>query len=125
MAEVSGFSQALQTLEDIPIVKAALAYDNPLTGETIILITNQALFFGDQLEHILLNPNQMRMHDIIVEDTPKHLSRGKSSHSIYTEDQCVHIPLQLHGIISFFSVRTPTMHELENCDSVTLISENI
>ncbi len=45
VAEVSGFSHALQTLEDIPIVKAAVAYDNPLTGETAVLIINQALYF--------------------------------------------------------------------------------
>jgi hypothetical protein len=51
-AEVSGFSPSLQTLENIPIVKAAVAYDDPQTGETYILIINQALHFGEHLPHI-------------------------------------------------------------------------
>jgi len=55
--EVSGFFNSLEVLQDIPIVKAAVAYDDPNTGETYVIIINQALYFGEQLTHILLNPN--------------------------------------------------------------------
>ncbi len=34
VAKVSSFSGAMGTLQDIPIVKAALAYDNPDNNET-------------------------------------------------------------------------------------------
>jgi hypothetical protein len=55
IAEVSGFSPSLDTMTNIPIVKMAVAYDNPQTGETTILVINQALYFDDQLPHLLLN----------------------------------------------------------------------
>jgi hypothetical protein len=58
-AEVTSFASSLQTLQDIPIVNAAVAYEDPESGEVIILIINQALYFGEQLDNILLNPNQM------------------------------------------------------------------
>jgi hypothetical protein len=125
VAEVAGFSKALQTMQDIPIVKAALAYDDSLTGETTILIINQALYFGDQLSHVLLNQNQMRMNGLIVGDCPKHLSRGRSTHSIYTENNELNIPLQLNGVISYFEVCKPTRNEIETCNHINLTSEHI
>jgi hypothetical protein len=115
VAEVAGFSKALQTMQDIPIVKATLAYDDPHTGETMVLIVNQALYFGDQLSHILLNQNQMRTHGLIVEDCPRNLSGGRSTHSIHTENNELNILLQLHGIILYFNVRRPTKKEIETC----------
>jgi hypothetical protein len=65
VVEVSGFSDTMQRLKDIPIVKAAVAYDNPQTGETVIVIINQALYFSSHLSHMLLNANQMRAYGII------------------------------------------------------------
>ncbi len=121
-AEVSGFSNAMDSLQDIPIVKAAVAYDHPETGEVIILVINQALYFGDKLTHILLNPNQLRSHNIRVDDVPKHLS-STSTHSIWVEEESLDIPMVLHGIISYFNVRTPTLQEINNCPHITLTSE--
>jgi predicted transcriptional regulator len=43
IAEVHGFSKSMEAMKDIPIVEAALAYDNPSSGETVILVLNQAL----------------------------------------------------------------------------------
>ncbi len=59
VAHVSAFSPQLEVMTDIPIVKAAVADDDAITGETYVLILNQALYFGDLLPHILLNPNQL------------------------------------------------------------------
>jgi hypothetical protein len=49
VAQVSGFSDTMTPLKDIPIVKGAIAYDIPKTGEVIILILNQALYLGENL----------------------------------------------------------------------------
>jgi hypothetical protein len=57
VTEVSGFANSMQTLKEVPIVKAALVYDHPETGEVAVLIINQALYFGDELDQVLLNPN--------------------------------------------------------------------
>jgi hypothetical protein len=35
VAEVSGFANSLDPIQDVPIVNAAVAYDNPQTGEMI------------------------------------------------------------------------------------------
>jgi len=121
IAEVSGFANSLRSIEDVPIVKAALAYDDSETDETTILIFNQALYFGEQLDEILINPNQLREYGHTVNDVPKHL--GGTTHSIITEDKQMNIPLELRGIISYFPVQTPTDHELDKCPSIILTSE--
>ncbi len=71
VAEVTGFANSLEPLRNVPIVKAAVAYDHPDTGEVVIIIINQALYFGDELDDILLNPNQIRAQGNTVEDVPK------------------------------------------------------
>ena len=68
--DVGAFSQHYQTMEDIPIVKAAVAYDDPITGEIFILVIGQAFYFGDKIQDILLKPNQLRANGVIVEDIP-------------------------------------------------------
>ncbi len=84
----------------MPIVKAALAVDDPVTGETVVIIINQALYFGYLLSHVLLNPNQLRANDITVDDIPQHLS-PKSMHSITIHEENFSIPL---AVCSFFIV---------------------
>jgi len=56
--EVLTFSKEYKSLENIPVATAATAWDNPETGETIILVYNQGLWFGNTLEESLINPNQ-------------------------------------------------------------------
>jgi hypothetical protein len=121
VAEISGFLDTMEPLKDIPIVKAALAYDAPLAGETVILIVNQALYFGSHLSHMLFNPNQLHSHGVTVEDIPRHLS-SKSSHSIIVNEENLRIPLLLKGVISYFQVRKPSIDEVENCKHITLTS---
>jgi len=121
VAQVSGFSDTMSPLKDIPIVKAALAFDVPETGEVLILIINQALYFGKNLSHMLINPNQLRFNDVTVDDVPRHLSKT-STHSIMIKEENLIIPLKLNGVISYFDARTPTLSEIENCQHVILTS---
>jgi hypothetical protein len=119
VAEVSGFTNSMDSIRDVPIMKAAIAYNVSSSGETIIQIINQALYFGDQLTHILLNPNQMRSNDIQVDDMPRNLS-SSSSHAIMCKDEILTIPLLLNGVISYFNVRTPSLYEIKNCQHIAL-----
>jgi hypothetical protein len=82
VAEVSGFANSMQTLKEVPIVKAALAYDHP--------------------DQVLLNPNQLRAYGSVVDDVP--LSLGITSHSITTPKHELTTPLCLRGIISYFPI---------------------
>jgi hypothetical protein len=123
--DVSPFSKEYNAICNVPIVKAATAYDDPVTGETFILIMGQALYFGDWLEHSLLCPNQMRANGIEVDDVPMHLaSNGASTHSLYSPSDDVRIKLRLHGCLSYIPTRLPTAHEIENCPWVILTSDS-
>ena len=47
--DVQAFKESLPMERDVPIATAATAYDNPETGETIILEFNQGLWFGTSM----------------------------------------------------------------------------
>ena len=61
---VEGFGNAVQQVEGIPIVTAAVAYDCPTTHHTYILIFHEALLIDGMKNH-LLNPNQLRNLSLI------------------------------------------------------------
>ena len=113
--DVSPFSKEYSAMQNVPIVKAATAYDDAVTGETFILIMGEALYFGDRMENSLLCPNQMRANGVIVDDVPMHLSpEGQSTHSIYIPDEDIRLPLKLHGCLSYLPTCLPTQEEIEN-----------
>jgi hypothetical protein len=123
---VVGFNRSNPNSEltDIPIVKAATAYDSP-TGETYIIVIPQALYLGEYLDYTLLCPNQLRHNGVIVDDIPRHLAPDPefATHSIFLPEDSTRIPLELNGVISGFPTRTPTLEEIENCKWLTLTSE--
>jgi hypothetical protein len=122
--EVTPFHPGYDSIQDVPIVQAATAYTCPETGQTYILIINQALYMGDTLSTSYVNPNQMRHNGVIVDDIPKHLAPepAKATHSLYFPSHELRIPLQLNGIISRFPVHYPSNHELETCTWIELTS---
>jgi hypothetical protein len=70
----------------------------------------------------LLSTIHMRLHDLVVNETPKFqsLNPTKLSHSIsvrgdHVEDVLL-IPLELHGVVSCFPTFKPTQLEFETCD---------
>jgi hypothetical protein len=73
---------------------------------------------------------QMRLHDVIVNETPKFqsLNPTKISHSIRvrgdTMEDVLVIPLELHGLVSFFPTFKPTQLEFETCDRYELTYES-
>jgi hypothetical protein len=119
--EVSPFNPAYKAINHVPIVKAATAYVSPTTGETVILILNQALAVPNQ-QVTLINPNQMRANGILVDDVPKFLQLN-STHSIYDPEADFRIPLILRGIHSGFTSHTPSRQELEECRWIELTNE--
>jgi hypothetical protein len=123
--DVSPFAKSYEQVKNIPIVKAATAYDDEKTGVTCILILGQALYFGEEVEASLLCPNQMRANGVIVDDVPVHLSHnGATSHSlIFPEEDGFSIPLRLNGCFSMIPTRTPTLEEVETCKWIVLTND--
>jgi hypothetical protein len=71
-----------------------------------------------------MNPNQVRANGIVVDDIPKHFSPNPQHaiHSIYVPKEDLRIPLQLRGVISCFSSRSPSDQELQTCQWIEMTS---
>jgi hypothetical protein len=121
-ATVHSFSDERKPFADVPIGTVATAWVNPETSETFILVMNEALYFGDRLDHSLLCPNQLRAYGIMVNDTPRQFD-AESNHSIMISGENVTIPLEMNGVISYFSSHKPSDTELENCQRLTISSD--
>ena len=64
--EVSPYSDKYESIQHMLVVNGAIAWTCLHSGETFILFFNEALWMGEDLEHTLLNPNQIHHHRINV-----------------------------------------------------------
>jgi hypothetical protein len=119
-ASVSPFIGEYKPLKDIPIASVATAWDNPVNSSTVILVVNEALYFGDRMPYSLLCPNQLRHNGVSVNDVPKFFN-STSSHSIIIPGK-LDLPLRMRGVISYLPTRKPTMSELDRCERFELTS---
>jgi hypothetical protein len=62
---VTPFLKFLVSVSKVPIVTAAIAYNNPKTGEVTILLVHQALHFPE-MNNCLLSPMQLQLNDVEV-----------------------------------------------------------
>jgi hypothetical protein len=127
-ATVHTFSSEKKPFDKIPIGTAATAWTDR-NGQTFILRLNQALLFGDRLDHSLLCPNQLRHFGHKVDDVPVQFDRD-STHSILLRSEVaasneVTIPLMLKGVVSYFTSHYPTTHELDTCPHLNLTSDAV
>jgi hypothetical protein len=102
MVNVEPYHPQYKVMQNVSIVQAASAYDDPETGITYILVFNQALDFTQSLPLTLVYPNQMRMNGIIVDNVPEHLAPNNptdTSHSIFVPEHNLRIKLQMRGVL--------------------------
>jgi hypothetical protein len=97
----------------LKMVSAGMAYNVPVSGRVVILIVHQEINLPHFL-HNLLNPMQMRLNDVVVNEMSKFQCANPTnlSHTITVKvdnmnDELV-IPLDLCGMVSFFTTRNPT-----------------
>jgi hypothetical protein len=121
VCSVSPYHPKYKSLENVPIVQAGTAYDDQNTGKTYILVMNQSLYMGDTLPTTLLNLNQARSNNIIVDDV---LQQFGGTHSIFIPQHDLRIPLTVKGVFSCLPVRLPTVEEIETCEWVELTSSD-
>lgn len=125
-ATVHSFSSENKPFDKIPIGTAATAWTDR-RGQTYILRLNQALLFGDRLDHSLLCPNQLRFFGHKVDDVPVQFDHT-STHSIHLrselpDDNEVTLPLMIKGVVSYFTSHYPTTNELDTCPHINLTSD--
>jgi hypothetical protein len=117
---VAGLDPGGET-QSLKIVSASMGYTIPENGKTVLLIAHQSIYIPS-LSHNLLSTMQMRLYDVIVNETPKFqsLNPTKQSHSISVRDDQVEdvllIPFDLHGVVSCFPTFKPTQLEFEACE---------
>ena len=121
VVDVSGFHPTMDSLNGIKVGTLLTAVD--LEDETIIAVFNEGLYFGTTMQHSLIPPAQLWDYNMVCDITPKSKTDGKSIHGIYSPDDDVHIPFQLHGCISYFNTRLPTKKEKQECRWVVMTSE--
>jgi hypothetical protein len=114
--------------KSLRIVSAALGYTIPETGKTVLLIVHQSIF-SPTLNHNLLSTMQMRLHDVVVNETPTfqcfkptNLSHSISARGDNVDDVLV-IPLDWHGTVSRFPTFKPSQEEFETCERYELMYE--
>ena len=115
-------------------VSGAVAYTDPATGRTLLLLIHQAIHIP-HLDHHLLCPMQCRVNDVTVNESPKFLVLDPTdqTHALTITDpvyplQTLTLPLQLRGVISFLNVRTVTadqFHEEETYPHINLTSDSL
>jgi hypothetical protein len=101
---VVGYDPRGPVMHSLHTTSGALAYDCPNTGATFILIVHQAIH-NCKLEHNLLSPFQMRLNDVIVNETPKFMNEmpTEKDHAIVvtnpdSTDRLI-IPLVVRGVM--------------------------
>ena len=120
-ANVNPYNPDYEPME-IPIVDAALMYNDPFSGHDHVLIIRNALYVESMSNH-LIPPFIIREAGIQVHDTPKiHVEDpGTDDHAITVNDH-LRIPLSLSGTFSYFLVRKPTTQELNEAEEVYQIT---
>jgi hypothetical protein len=116
---VSAFSEHYLPMKDVEIVTGATAYDDPITGESTILIFHEALWLGEQMVNSLINPNQCRVHGISICDDPfdPHRSLG-----IYDSSTNINISFKMYGTIAAVATRSISLQELQTTRQLVMCS---
>lgn len=84
------------------------------TGKEHLIIGNKMLCFGEQMDHSLLNPNQLRHHGIKVSNDPTTALFGMSTEQPF-------MPFELKGSTAHWKLRAPAFKEVEDLDAPHLV----
>lgn len=111
-AEVYGFRGNTGQCDDIHIGTGVTAWDDPRTGETILLVMHESLWYGNSMDHSLINPNQIRQNRIPLWDNPYD-----PGHDLSIDiDVETTIPFRTQGTKIFFESYVPTQEQLNDPD---------
>ena len=117
--EAFPFAKSFGSIKNLPIVNAAVAYDHPILCRTFILHLNHSIFVGEDSDHCLLCPNQVRANGIKLDDRPTQFEPA-SSYSIHFPHLDLHLPFVSHGPTAFLPIRRPSEQEYDECDHLDL-----
>ena len=119
--EVSPFTPDYKPIK-VEVVNAMVQYDSPLDGREYMLVIQNTLWVPS-MSNNLIPPFIMRENGIIVNECAKIDCEDptREDHAIIFKGYDLCMPLQLHGIFSYFVIRKPDVesvvhaHEPLNC----------
>ena len=121
LCDVAPYTDEYKLKKDVPVAQGATAYTDIITGETIIFILNQGLWFGAELPNSLWNPNQIRNFGHPLCDDPFDPNRKLGFMIDGREDKF--IPFEIFGSSIGLKTRVPTEDEYRTCTHYVLSSE--
>ena len=68
--DMSPYMGEYEEIKSVPIVQVGTAYDNPETGDTTILILNEEIWMGNQMENTLVKPKHICSYRITLQGNP-------------------------------------------------------
>jgi hypothetical protein len=110
---VSGYDPKGPVAMDLKMVSSGMAYKVPGSGRVVIIIVHQSISLPN-LPRNLLNPMQMRLNDVVVNEMPKFQCDNPTnlSHTVTVKGENLNdelaIPLDLCGVVSCLTMRKPT-----------------
>ena len=107
---VSPFLSEYYEQVNIPICTGVTSYTME-SGESIILIFGQGLWFGNRMDKTLINPNQCQAFGIPICDDPTNQHRPLVIEAYFN----THIPIPMVGYSFEFSTQYPTDDKIETC----------
>ena len=113
VAEVNAFAKECGVLQ-IPIVDAAVVFEDPYDGDIYFLVMRNALYV-ESMDHHLIPPFIMQEAGLVVNHVAKiHCQqRTQEDHRIIDKGSELHIRLRLEGIFSSFPTRRPSAEDLQ------------
>ena len=117
--EVSPYADSYESIKKVPIVTGATGYTSPISGKRLILIFNEALWLVDQMQHTLLNPNQLRSFGMLVKEEP---FASDKPICIESENGDAVLPLKTEGTVIYLDSWTLTDKDLSQFPHIIFTS---
>jgi hypothetical protein len=114
------YTEVYESVKTVPIVSGATAWTDERSGANYILVINEALWMPYTVTASLINPNQLRVYGITVQD---NLFAGPICLSNEGEADVISISMFAVGTNTSINTRTPTQEELDSCQHIILTSD--
>jgi hypothetical protein len=119
LCELTPFLDSYEPVKEVMVARCGTVWTSPNTGHEYLLVGDQMLWFGSQMDHSLINPNQIREYGIPVYDNPF----SQSQFGINCNDDF--IPFNTMGTIVYFESCVPANGlEMHNLPIIMLTGED-
>jgi hypothetical protein len=121
-ADVTPFSADLPVLQMVEIGDAMMAYDDPFTFTTYLLVMQNSLLIPS-MDHNLIPPFLLQEAGLTLDEMPKHQMESPTidNHVIVDEESGMRVHLQLNGIFSFSPTRNLIPYKVEHWNTYPIV----